>query len=58
MKPQKGLKNRIRITLSLNLELAKKLKAMSENTGTPMSRLVDRAIIMTYGYAVKEEGNK
>jgi len=38
------LVNRIRISNSIDKELFKKLKKLSEDTGVPMSKLLDEAI--------------
>lgn len=38
------LKNRVRYTNSINIELLDKLKAYSKETSIPMSKLLDKAI--------------
>lgn len=41
---QKELKNRIRISSSIDIDLNNKLKELSEQTRIPISRLLDEAI--------------
>ena len=41
---QRQLKNRIRISSSIDINLNNKLKALSEETKIPISKLLDEAI--------------
>ena len=41
-----GLKNRTRISNAIDNEIYKQLKEYSEKTGIPISKLLDRAIIL------------
>ena len=42
----RGLKNRTAISTAIDKELYQKLKAYSDDTGIPISKLLDRAISM------------
>ena len=44
MADNRGLTNRVAISNAIDKELYSKLKAYSEETGIPMSKLLDRAI--------------
>lgn len=46
MSDNRGLKNRIAISNAIDKELYLKLKAYSEETSIPMSKLLDKAISM------------
>jgi len=46
MTDNRGLKNRIAMSNAIDRELYLKLKAYSEETGIPISKLLDRAIAM------------
>lgn len=54
MVSNRGLKNRIAISTSIEKELYKKLKEYSEETGIPLSKLFDKAII-TYFESIKRD---
>lgn len=43
---QKQLKNRIRISSSIDINLNDKLKSLSEDTRIPVSKLLDEAITL------------
>lgn len=45
-KGNRGLKNRVAISNAIDRELYAKLKAYSDETGIPFSRLLDKAIAM------------
>jgi len=45
-KGNRGLKNRVAISNAIDRELYAKLKAYSDETGIPLSRLLDKAIAM------------
>jgi len=40
----RGLKNRVAISNAVNVELWNRLKAYSEETGIPISKLLDKSI--------------
>lgn len=42
----RGLTNRVAISNAIDKELCTKLKAYSEETGIPMSKLLDKAVKM------------
>lgn len=42
----RGLKNRTAISTAIDKELYQKLKAYSDDTGIPISKLLDKAILM------------
>lgn len=46
MNENRGLKNRVAISNAIDKELYAKLKAYSEETSIPMSKLLDKAIAM------------
>ena len=46
MAENRGLKNRVAISNAIDKELHTKLKAYSEETGIPMSKLLDKAVKM------------
>lgn len=46
MTDNRGLKNRIAISNAIDKELYTKLKAYSEETSIPMSKLLDKAIAL------------
>lgn len=46
MQNNRGLKNRIAISNAVDKELYAKLKAYSEETSIPMSKLLDKAIAL------------
>lgn len=46
MQSNRGLKNRIAISNAVDKELYAKLKAYSEETSIPMSKLLDKAIAL------------
>lgn len=46
MADNRGLKNRIAISNAIDRELYAKLKAYSEETSIPMSKLLDKAIAL------------
>lgn len=46
MTDSRGLKNRIAISNSIDKELYSRLKAYSEETSIPMSKVLDKAIAM------------
>lgn len=46
MADNRGLKNRIAISNAIDRELYTKLKAYSEETSIPMSKLLDKAIAL------------
>lgn len=46
MSDNRGLKNRIAISNAIDKELYLKLKAYSEETSIPMSKLLDKSISM------------
>ena len=46
MPNNRGLKNRIAISNAVDKELYARLKAYSENTSIPLSKLLDKAISM------------
>jgi hypothetical protein len=54
MVSNRGLKNRTAISTSIDKELYAKLKAYSEETGIPLSKLFDKAIT-AYLEAIKRE---
>ena len=54
MVSNRGLKNRTAISTSIDKELYAKLKAYSEETGIPLSKLFDKAII-AYLESIKRE---
>lgn len=47
------LATRERVNLSLDKELLSKMRALSKETGVPMSTMVDKAIIAMYGKDIK-----
>ena len=46
MAENRGLKNRVAISNAIDKELYAKLKTYSEETGIPMSKLLDKAVKM------------
>ena len=50
----KDLKNRVRFSTSMDLELSKKLEELSKQTRIPKSKLVDEAIEMLVNKYNKE----
>lgn len=46
MADNRGLKNRVAISNAIDKELYLKLKSYSEETGIPISKLLDKAIAM------------
>ena len=46
MATNRGLKNRTAISTAIDNELYKRLKAYSEKTSIPISKLIDKAITM------------
>lgn len=46
MKENRGLKNRIAISNAIDKSLYEKLKQYSDNTGIPISKLLDKSIAM------------
>lgn len=50
----KDLKNRIRFSTSMDIELSKKLEELSKETRIPKSKLVDEAIEMLVNKYNKE----
>lgn len=46
MADNRGLKNRVAISNAIDRELYTKLKAYSEETSIPMSKLLDKAIAL------------
>lgn len=46
MATNRGLKNRTAISTAIDNELYKRLKAYSEETSIPISKLIDKAIAM------------
>lgn len=50
----KDLKNRVRFSTSMEIELAKKLEELSKETRIPKSKLVDEAIEMLVNKYSKE----
>lgn len=46
MKENRGLKNRIAISNAIDKSLYEKLKKYSDDTGIPISRLLDKSISM------------
>nr|DAY96641.1 MAG TPA: Ribbon-helix-helix domain [Caudoviricetes sp.] len=50
----KDLKNRIRFSTSMDIELSKKLEELSKQTRIPKSKLVDEAIEMLVNKYNKE----
>lgn len=46
MATNRGLKNRTAISTAIDNELYKRLKAYSEKTSIPISKLIDKAIAM------------
>ena len=50
----KDLKNRIRFSTSMDIELSKKLEELSKQTRIPTSKLVDEAIEMLVNKYNKE----
>ena len=46
MAENRGLKNRVAISNAIDKELYAKLKDYSEETGIPMSKLLDKAVKM------------
>lgn len=48
------LVNRERVNLTLDAEMMANLRQLSENTGVPMARMVDKAILSMYGEQFKE----
>ena len=51
---ESDLTTRERVNLVLDAEIMSNLRKLSEKTGTPMSRMVDRAIMAMYGEDFKE----
>lgn len=49
----RGLKNRTAISNAVDTELWEKLKAYSEETGIPISKLLDKAIVLFLGSVSK-----
>lgn len=52
--PASDLVNRERVNLTLDGEMMANLRQLSENTGVPMGRMVDKAILSMYGEQFKE----
>lgn len=46
---ESDLTTRERVNLVLDAEIMSNLRKLSDNTGTPMSRMVDKAILAMYG---------
>lgn len=42
--PDKGLKNRVRFSTTLSIEVEKAIKEYSKKTDIPVSKIVDKAI--------------
>jgi hypothetical protein len=50
------LVNRERVNLTLDAKIMANLRKLSDNTGVPMARMVDKAIMAMYGNQFKELG--
>lgn len=49
------LKNRERVNITLDIELAEKLRERSKETGVPVSRIIERSIEWTLNGATEEQ---
>lgn len=55
-KGNRGLKNRVAISNAIDRELYAKLKAYSDETGIPFSKLLDKAIIAFFKLLEDKDG--
>ena len=55
-KGNRGLKNRVAISNAIDRELYAKLKAYSDETGIPLSKLLDKAIIAFFKSLEDKDG--
>lgn len=54
MPNNRGLKNRVAISNAIDREIYKKLKSYSDDTGIPISKILDKAILL-YLDSVKDK---